>query len=543
MSIDPVEQALADLESLDPAIRRRALVQLRGQKDSRVAAGVIPLLRDSEADVRRLAAEVLGSGDDLNAVQPLIDALYAQQASDVREAILDALGELRDRAAVPAILDALYDEVRDVRFAAAEALGLIGDARAVVDLIHIMDNDEPELEAMAAMALYKIGTPEALAAIQHLYDGDHFVHDPAYAKTDETVSDGDLPSLDELSSLNEESAPDDNIRTIPADRLKELLGEMDASGHAEETMRHIPDDMLKRFLDDQTEPEVTRPSTSTSQADKQTAASPVQFSAYYPREIVANVWQPLRAYVFRAGAAAAVAADAAQELGTLLPSYREVDRPAQTHIAEGALITATPTLDGYQFNPPSAQAAFYEDWQRFDFKLRAATAPYDQASNGRITFTVEGVIVAEVPLSIYLGSAATRTVPVPTPTSVTRPIYQSIFCSYSHKDTQIVERVERAYKALGMTFLRDVISLRSGQDWDAELLNLIDRADIFQLFWSTASSQSKAVRKEWEYALRRQAARPQEAFIRPVFWETPMPPPAPELSAIHFAFEPDLNQT
>jgi hypothetical protein len=538
MSIDPVEQALANLESFDPSVRRHALVQLRSSQDERITLKVIPVLRDSEAENRRLAAEVLSKSNNLSAVQPLIDALYAQQEVDVRAAIIDALGELRDRAAVPALIDSLYDEVLEVRFAAAEALGLIGDPRAVVDLIQVMDNGDIELEAMTAMALYKIGTPEALASIQHLFDGDRFLHDP----TRKPKPGDEMPSLEELGSLESVSYPDDDFRAIPADRLKELLEEQNEAGSADETMRHVPEDMLKQFLDDQTEPEVTRPSTSSVKADEQTAASPVQFSAYYPREIAANVWQPLRAYVFRAGAAAAVADDASKELGGLLSSYREVERPAQINIAEGALITATPRLDGFQFNPPSAQVAFYEDWQRFDFKLRAANAPLDQASNGQITFTVEGVIVAEIPMSIYLGSAGTSVSTAAAPTSVTRPIYQSIFCSYSHKDTQIVERVERAYKVLGMTFLRDVISLRSGQDWDAELLNLIDRADIFQLFWSSASSQSKAVRKEWEYALQRQRQRPQEAFIRPVFWETPMPPPAPELGAIHFAFEPDLNQ-
>ncbi|MFN8561706.1 MAG: toll/interleukin-1 receptor domain-containing protein [Anaerolineae bacterium] len=135
-----------------------------------------------------------------------------------------------------------------------------------------------------------------------------------------------------------------------------------------------------------------------------------------------------------------------------------------------------------------------------------------------------------------MGKAAA---PSAAPASDSRPIYQSIFCSYSHKDTQIVERVERVYKALGMTFLRDVVTLRSGQDWDAELLRLIEQADIFQLFWSSAASQSQAVRKEWLHALS--LKRQDRAFIRPVFWEQPMPPPAPELAAIHFAYEPELD--
>ncbi len=115
----------------------------------------------------------------------------------------------------------------------------------------------------------------------------------------------------------------------------------------------------------------------------------------------------------------------------------------------------------------------------------------------------------------------------------------SIFFFFFHKDTQIVERIEKAYKVLGMTSLRDVLSLKSGQDWDAELLRLIDQADIFQLFWSKAAAESQAVRKEWLYALQRRAQRPD--FIRPVFWEQPLPALPPELAPIHFAYEPTLD--
>ena len=123
-------------------------------------------------------------------------------------------------------------------------------------------------------------------------------------------------------------------------------------------------------------------------------------------------------------------------------------------------------------------------------------------------------------------------------THATSPVYQAIFCSYSHQDTQIVERVERAYKALGLDFLRDVMMLKSGQDWNAELLNMIDRADIFQLFWSNTAAASKYVREEWEHALN---LRRPLGFIRPVYWQQPMPPPPPELAAIHFAYEPELD--
>ena len=92
--------------------------------------------------------------------------------------------------------------------------------------------------------------------------------------------------------------------------------------------------------------------------------------------------------------------------------------------------------------------------------------------------------------------------------------------------------LEKAYKALGNEYLRDVNTLRSGEEWNPALLKLIDESEIFQLLWSEAARQSPYVRQEWQHALglsRRQ-------FIRPVYWKKPMPSRPPELSAIHFAY-------
>jgi hypothetical protein len=308
-----------------------------------------------------------------------------------------------------------------------------------------------------------------------------------------------------------------------------------------------------------TPPPQPEPSTSTAvpvpkpQPGPAEVAQPadktVQLSAYYPKEAAPNVWLPLRAYIYRAIAAPQVADDAKQFMGDAVSSFRRAEDTARTEVQEGALVTATPELPGFQVNPPSISVLFLEDWHRFEFKLRATTAPLEQAANGHITFAIEGIIIADIPLSMFVSASATSPIPaglssnptsMPTNlTSTTTKPYQSIFCSYSHKDTWIVERVEKAYKALGMDFLRDVVKLKSGQDWNAELLNMIDRADIFQLFWSSNAMQSKYVQQEWEYALKRGTGR--VSFIRPVYWEDPMPNVPPELGHIHFAFQPELD--
>ena len=532
MSNDPViQQALTELDSTDHLQRLAALYRLRSQQDDEIAPRLIPLLRDPASSIRRLTAEVLAQNSSHAVVQALIETLYDTQP-DVRSAAADALGQIGDHAAVPALIDALYDEVVEVRFAAAQALGQLGDQRAVVDLIHMLDNDDAPVAAMAAMSLHKIGTPEALAAIQHLREAD---------------GDYNFDFMDEVEpagKAEEKSDLDDTIRRyIPPDLIRRMR---EAELEADEAEAVVPPKAAKEAE------ETLRSGAAPQQAE----AAEVQFSAYYPREVAPEVWYALRAYIFNLSAAEAVADDAALEFGGTFASMRQVVRATHTQIEQGALITATPELAGFQFNPPTAQVGFYEEWERFDFKLRAVDAPLDQSANGKITFSVEGVIVADVPLSIYVGAPKTGTpkadasqtgapgmggsVPTNNATlNVTRPIYQSIFCSYSHKDTLIVERVERAYKALGLDFLRDVVTLKSGQDWNAELLRMIDRADIFQLFWSNAAAESKYVRQEWEHALS--LNRQSEAFIRPVYWQHPMPPVPPELGAIHFAYEPTLD--
>lgn len=525
MPDDPViQQAHADLDSVDLQTRLDALHRLRtrlgSDHDEAITTRLIALLRDPDTVIRRVTAEVLGKSGSRAAVQALIDTLY-DDAPDVRIAAADALGELGDSAAVPPLIDALYDESFDVRFAAAEALGRLKDQRAVVDLITVLDSDDYPLAMMAARALYQIGTPEALAAIQHLREGEG----------DEAEYNFDVPPDAEYTLPHIPIPPAPPAPPAATQRSEPPAAE---PPDFDATVRHVPSDKLKEYLEAE---EANEPVPGRG-AEAPAPTPNVQFSAYAPREVQPNVWQPLVAYVFVGAAASAVTDDAAQQLGDKLANYRPITRPATTRIVPGTLITATPDLPGFQFNPPSAQIAFYEDWHRFDFKLRANDAPLDQASNGRITFTVEGVIVADVPLSIYVGGS------VPPQTQFTtvnaaRPIYQSIFCSYSHQDTEIVARVERAYKALGLDFLRDVMTLKSGQDWNVELLHLIERADIFQLFWSPAAAQSKYVRQEWEHALS--LHRQDSAFIRPVYWEQPMPAVPPELAAIHFAYAPELD--
>ena len=96
---------------------------------------------------------------------------------------------------------------------------------------------------------------------------------------------------------------------------------------------------------------------------------------------------------------------------------------------------------------------------------------------GLLTFTVEGVIVADIPISIYVGN---RPMTAEMVTASGRP-YRSIFCSYTAGIRASSSALTSLQGPLGIEYLRDVVSLRSGEPWQLALLSMIQRADIFQL--------------------------------------------------------------
>ena len=244
-----------------------------------------------------------------------------------------------------------------------------------------------------------------------------------------------------------------------------------------------------------------------------------QLKAIYPVMVRPEGWSPLWAYIYTRSELAEVAEDEdllARDRGPLAwtPSS------AGAKIARGVVLTVKPDGPGLRFDPPSQSAVWLGRWP------------------GTVAFAVEGLRIGEVPFELLAGSVTGAGLQP----SLGR-LYGKVFPSYSHLDKKIVERVERAYKILGLDYLRDVTTLRSGKKWKPELLRFIEEADAFQLFWSRAAAESRYVTEEWQAAVRLIAGnKKEETFIRPVYWKAPMPQPPKPLKEIHFAFEPDLGR-
>lgn len=279
----------------------------------------------------------------------------------------------------------------------------------------------------------------------------------------------------------------------------------------------------------------------------------VQFTIYRPRTLRPMVWYDLLAFAHLAERRPDAPADEPdpltkvrqQALGLLGPQLAEFDdtrSDARQGIPSGGTLTFLPQVAGVQFNPERRIFRWEEDVHREEFRLRAGTELSGRTARGRLSVYLGAIVVAELDLAFRVDPEAIESVASLQEPPEQARTYRRIFASYSHRDVEIVQQFELLATSLGDDYLRDVVRLRSGEDWDVELHRLIDEADVFQLFWSSNSMRSQQVRREWEYALS--LHRPQ--FVRPTYWEDPLPStsvpelPPESLRRLHFHHLVDL---
>ena len=260
-----------------------------------------------------------------------------------------------------------------------------------------------------------------------------------------------------------------------------------------------------------------------------TEPAPVEFSAYFPVVLRAGKWQPLLAYIHVPSARLAVEMDSQKMLRNLHTPAEGSRNRASTFITKGAEIRVVPAMQGCEFNPPSSVVLWLEDWHRLEFRIRPADAK-NPHRNGIIRFFVGPILVGEVPLWGEVRNDAVQQDKVSSSVN-RRRAYNAVFVSYSHEDRVIVDQLEEAYTVLGLDYVRDIRTLRSGDVWSETLLQTIPTADVFQLCWSKAAKASPYVEREWRCAFELGRSE----FIKPMYWQDPMPVPPSELAHLHFA--------
>jgi hypothetical protein len=264
----------------------------------------------------------------------------------------------------------------------------------------------------------------------------------------------------------------------------------------------------------------------------------VRFTIYYPKEIAPDTWHPLKAYAYLGYALDAVIADAENGDPDKLPEILyDRNRNPRYRIPEGAQVIVTPYMKGFQFNPQSVSIGFFRPWHRFDFEMRATDAHLEEATNGILTFMVEGLVVADVPLSVYVERGLSKRQQEAI-RRVTRKPYRTVYASLANNDAHLAERLRVLCDALGMYNVRDMLQLRAEGAWNESLLKAIEEAEVFQLFWSESAAQSETVMRELDSA--RQRAAQVENFIRAVYWEHPQTSLPNDLVNIQTAYLPDL---
>ena len=264
-----------------------------------------------------------------------------------------------------------------------------------------------------------------------------------------------------------------------------------------------------------------------------------QFTVYRPATIVPGAWYPLLVFAHPAGGApgrpdpiAEVERHAAIALRGRADAYGKLVQDASRALPVRAQLRFVPDVPGVEFNPPERAFAWIKDVHREELELCAdAGAHAGDVLRGVLRVFYGRLLVAEIPLALHVGEASEpRAAPSFAP-PVQATLYRNVFVSYSHRDTDVVDEVLEAAKTLGDRFLQDCVDLRSGEAWSAGLARLIEQSNVFQLFWSTNAMQSRFVEREWTYALG--LDRP--GFVRPTYWEEPMPAPPLPLEGVHFA--------
>jgi len=269
----------------------------------------------------------------------------------------------------------------------------------------------------------------------------------------------------------------------------------------------------------------------------------VRFTVYRPQTLSPGVWASLLVFAHKTDLVEEpgkppldpnerVEAIARAHFGNT--PVREAGEDAWSGLIRGTRLRITADLPGIVCNPDSAEFDWWEPVHHVVFRLRALPYLVGSVVRGAVRIWCGPLLIGEVSLAIRVTASAAA---APPPTvAESAPRYRRIFPSYSHADGAIVDGFAEIVRTFGDEYLRDVVALRSGERWRERLPELIEEADVFQLFWSSNSMRSRYCREEWEHALA--LGRP--FFVRPFYWEDPRPedranglPPA-ALDALEF---------
>jgi len=249
----------------------------------------------------------------------------------------------------------------------------------------------------------------------------------------------------------------------------------------------------------------------------------VFFTAYHPKEGSVKSWHTLLVYTYIKSVVVEVLKDA-KRFEDQIKFPKEASIQSSTQLARGAELNIIPTCDGVTFNPEHISFKWMEDFHRADFRFKADKSMSGDAGKGSIDIYAGPLLIGTLKFAMLFNEKE-GTQPVPHGEHAKMYGKDDVFISYSRKDTDIARTFKTVLESSGLDVFIDVDDIRSGQLWETELKQRIEKAKIFQIFWSQNYSESENCKQEWEYALKQNK---EEGYIRPVYWNTPLSPKPPE---------------
>lgn len=272
----------------------------------------------------------------------------------------------------------------------------------------------------------------------------------------------------------------------------------------------------------------------------------VRFTAYRPAILVPGKWRRMMVFTHLDEPSASIEIEtrARQVLGAdsygsvIIGEYDEYRDMVDTRfpISRESEITLVPEVPGIRFNPPRRSFSWATGLRTHEesFFIYAPLSLADKSARGRISVFFGQLLLTEIALDLRVAKDPTFK-----EESWAKGVdrrFRKVFASYSDHDEEVVEAMDQI-QAIGNEYLRKVLRMRSGQQWSERSLTMIAEADVFQLFWSRNAAQSTYVEKEWRHAIDLQ----REAFVRPAYWEIPMPEAPEPLRRLRFCFLPGIH--
>lgn len=258
-----------------------------------------------------------------------------------------------------------------------------------------------------------------------------------------------------------------------------------------------------------------------------------KITAVYPEAIAPLSWSTLEVFVYLKSFKDLVQKEILRVQQKEGREYSSVTSEFPKSLPIGCPIKICLQSKSLHTNPSEMTINWYEPYYRLPFRISPVDENKDEYSATLdIEVFADDLPVASIRLAIVVNSDTHQKSELPA-ASDDASWYEDIFASYAREDIDLVRHLRKRYEALGLHMFIDLDDLRSGVEWQPEIFKTIDKSDLFQLFWSDFSKQSEFVTLEWKHALTALSVKGSR-FIRPVYWQEPIPDVPNELAEINF---------